>query len=256
VLVALVAGFLLIAILKPWSLAGDGSGDGLAGDQAVIPIPTPARGLATDGQAAPTAAPPIPDLNGMPCLADPTEQVVVLERWPGHEVRSWVAATDTLASGPLDDRLVAVPFFSTHVIGLGICAALAGTGNQQPAARLLDVQSIVETANGPRAIDLGIPDPITLRLNGSGAALLYGAPQTTPPTSSLGLPRRDPGASPAPTEQPGEVAPGGTGFLSPAGRLAAWPPGSYAIAFLYPSDGPNVMRWLRIDLIQGAGSAA
>ena len=252
ILVAVIAAFLLIALLKPWSFGEDGSDGGRPGARGAIPS---GSGLAIGGEPSLAATPSILDPNAMACLTDATEQVVIIERWAGHEVRSWVAAADMTVSGPLDERLVPISIFSSHVIGLGICAPRARIGTQQPAARLLDVQSIVQTASGPLAVDLGKPDPITLQLSGPEPALLYGAPVVTLPRASVSPPRFDPPADPTATEPPPETPTSGTGLPSPTDGWATWPTGSYAIAFRFPSDGSNVVRWLRIDLIQGAGGS-
>lgn len=250
ILVALIAAFLLIALLKPWSLGENGSDSGQPRAPSAIPSGTE---LAIDGEPSLAATPSIVDPNAMACLTDVTEQVVILERWAGHEVRSWIAAADVTVSRPLDQRLVPIPFFSTHVIGVGICAPRARTGSQQPAARLLDVQSIVQTATGPLTVDLGVPDPITLQLGDPEPALLYGAPVATSPRASANLPRFYP-ADPAAEPWPAIPTPG-MGPPSSTDGWATWPAGSYAIAFLFPSDGSNVVRWLRIDLIKGAGTS-
>jgi hypothetical protein len=170
------------------------------------------------------------------------EQVVIIERWAGHEVRSWVAAVDMTASGPLDPRLVPVSIFSNHVIGLGVCAPRAQVGTQEPAAQLLDVQSIV--AGGQMAVDIGRPAPITVQRSGQDLAVLYGAPAVTLSRASAG---------PAASEPPPRAS-SGTGLPAPTDR-ATWPTGSYAIAFRFPSDARYVVRWLRIDLIRGAGTS-
>ena len=135
----------------------------------------------------------------MACMTDASEQVVIIERWAGHEVRSWVAAADMTVSEPLDERLVPISIFTSHVIGLGICASRDRTGTQQPAARLLDVQSIVQAASGPLAVDLGRPDPITVQLRGPEPALLYGAPAVTLPGSPASPSRPGPLADPTAT---------------------------------------------------------
>jgi hypothetical protein len=252
IILAVIAVFLLVALLKPWSFGENGASNGQLSDRGAIPIPSGSE-QAADGQPSLAATPTVLGPNTMACLTDATEQVVILERWAGHEVRSWVAAADMTASGPLDERLEPIPFFSTHVIGLGICAPRTGSGTQQPAARLVDVTSIVKTADGPLAVDLGVPDPITLQMGGSEPASLYGAPRTIPPEASVGPSRLDAGASPPTLEMPRQTS--ATGVSTPSGGLAPWPTGSYAIAFQFPSAGSHIIHWLRIDLIQGAGAS-
>lgn len=251
ILVAVISAFILIALLKPWSFGEDASASGRPGARSAIPS---GGGLAIDGEPSLAATPAIPDPNAMACLTDATEQVVIIERWAGHEVRSWVAAADMTVSGPLDERLVPISIFSSHVIGLGICAPRALVGTQGPAARLLDVQSVVQTASGPLAVDLGKPDPITVQPSGPEPTVLYGSPVVTVPRASVGPPGFGPSADPTAVEPPPATPPSGAGRPSPTGGRATWPIGSYAIAFLFPSDGSDVVRWLRIDLIQRAGA--
>ncbi len=252
ILVAAIAAFLLIAILKPWS-SGENGADSRPTSPLGAILSSPQ--LAIDGQRSRSATPSIPDPNAMACLTDAAEQIVILERWAGHEVKSWIAAADRTASGPLDPLLVPVPLFSSHVIGLGICAPRSPTGTQLPAARLLDVRSIVQSAGGPLAVDLGVPDPITLQISGPEPAVLYGAPVVTLPNASVGPPWFDLPADPTAKEPPFETPTSGPGRSAPTAGWATWPTGSYAIAFLFQSDGSNVVRWLRVDLIHGAGTS-
>jgi hypothetical protein len=179
----------------------------------------------------------------MACMTDDTEQVVLIERWAGNEVRSWVASADLIVPGPLDPRLVPMTIFSSHVIGLGVCAPRAPVGAQRPAATLLDVRSIVKTVDGATAVDLGNPDPITLRPNGAEPAALYGPPAPSAPLE------------PTTTRPPSGPPASSAGAPGPADAWPVWPTGSYAIAFRFASDGPDVVRWLRVDLVRGAGGA-
>ena len=250
VLVAVVVAFLLLALIKPWSFGQDGSGSGRSGIREAIPS---GRGRAIRDEPSIAPTPTILDPNAMPCLTDATEQVVLIERWAGHQVQSWVAAPDVTVSGPLDGRLAPISVFSNHVVGLGICAPRDALGVQQPAARFRDVESIVKTAGGPLAVGLGTPDPITGSPSGPEPALLYGAPAVVLSRGSAGPPRSEPPADPnagGPTPVTPNAEPGSA---SPIRDLAPWPTGSYAISFVFLSDGPRVVHWLRIDLIQGAG---
>lgn len=241
VLVAVVAAFLLIALVKPWSFGENGSDSGGSAAPGAIPSGT-GHGIDAEPSPAPTST--ILDPNAMACLTDQMEQVVIIERWAGHEVRSWVASVDMTASGPLDARLEPVSIFSSHVIGLGVCAPRAQVGTQGPAALLLDVQSIVQAAGGQMAVDIGRPAPITVQPSGQDLAVLYGAPGVTLSRASAG---------PAASEPPPRTS-SGTGLPAPT-DLATWPTGSYAIAFRFPSDAPYLVRWLRIDLVRGAGAS-
>lgn len=254
VVVGVLATFVLIALIKPWSFGQDGSDTSRPTTQAPFPSGS-VRAIGATPSAVPSAAatPAIVDPNAMACLTDDAEQIVLFERWSGTEVRSWIAAKDSIVPGPLDARLVPVPVFSSHVIGLGVCAPRSPTGAQDPAARLLDIQAIVETDAGTQAIDLGEPVLITLEPAGREAALLYGAPASalpgaSPAPSSLVLLSPAPSA-PRPVGQ--SLAPSAT--PSPTDAPATWPTGPYAIGFRFTSDDPNLVRWLRIDLIRGAG---
>ncbi|MGZ8437736.1 MAG: hypothetical protein ACXWXR_04255 [Candidatus Limnocylindrales bacterium] len=231
--------FLLLALLKPWSFLENGAAGQSPGRSSIPTGPAPAIGV-MPSEATPS---PIPDPNAMDCLSDRTEQVVILERWPEDEVRSWIAAPEVAARGPLDDHLGVIQIFSSHVVGLGICSS--GTESRQGStARLLDVRSIIESSDGPVSVSLGVPDPITQGVGGADAAVLYGAPRAILPSPSVGR---------APVDERMDE----TGTPSAPGNPASatWPTGSYAVAFSFPSDGVGVVRWLRIDLIHGAGSA-
>jgi hypothetical protein len=250
ILIAVAAAFLLLALLKPWSFLENDAAGQSPGRSAIPSRPAPAIGVVPSA-ATPS---PIPDPNAMDCLSDRTEQVVILERWPGTEVRSWIAAPEVAARGPLDDHLVVIPIFSSHVVGLGICSSGAESG-QRSAARLLDVRSISESSDGLVSVSLGVPDPITGELGGADAALLYGAPAAILPRASVGRPpvdgQGDQTGTPLPPGNPASATrPPDTPISSPT-----WPTGSYAFGFAFPSDGAAVIRWLRVDLIHGAGSA-
>jgi hypothetical protein len=256
VVVAVLAAFLVVAFLKPWSFGGDGS----TGARPVLATASPSAAVVASASpplATPTAAPENEDPNAMPCLTDATDQVVMIERWAGHEVRSWVAAVDLAdaAAGPLDPRLVPVTIFSSHVIGLGVCAPRELAASGPPAAELRDVEAVVERAGRPVAIDLGPPEPITWPGTGPEPAVLYGAPATAIP-----------GDSAAPSVGPGDsVPPGSSPTLStdPAASdvpqvdeaWSPWPSGTYSIAFRFSGDATGVFRWLRIVIAEGAAGS-
>lgn len=252
VVVATIAAFLLIAILKPWS-----SGDEAGGGTRVPSSASPTGGLANDAAPSPRSTPTPPpmrgmdDPNAMTCMTDDTEQIVIIERSSGREVRSWIASQDVAASGPLDPRLVPTVVFSSHVVGLGVCAPRAAEAGQ-PAARLLGIQSIDVTGVDTRATELRLPAPITLQPSDVDAAVLYGTPGSRANAPSV------PQTSERLLDQPAVEAsssrqPSSAGGPSPAAAESAWPTGVYAIAFRFASDEPNLVRWLRVDLVKGAG---
>ncbi len=105
---------------------------------------------------------------------------------------------------------------------------------------------IVPGADGQRTADLGRPEAVTLSPSGLDPAILFGAPAARPGPGSSGeaiVPKPSTSVAPSPVDRLGSSGDG----------LAVWPTGSYAIAFRFPSDGPTIVRWLRIDLVAGAG---
>ncbi|MEP6639809.1 MAG: hypothetical protein ABJC39_10710 [Chloroflexota bacterium] len=247
IVVVAMGAFLVFALLKPWSIGReDGTPRGSTDASSLVSSP-PSAPSVTVAAPSTAATPAIPDPNAMACLTDAVEQVVTIERWAGNEVRSWVASTDVTSSGPLDRRLIPLAVFSNHVVGLGICAPKALVGGGGPAARILDVVAIVPGAGGQRTIDLGAPEPATLRPSGPEPAILYGSPVVAP--------QPGPSADPVVPEPSTSVAPSAVDrFRAPSDVLKPWPTGAYAIAFRFPSDGPAIVHWLRIDLIAGAAA--
>jgi hypothetical protein len=254
VIAALLGAFLLIAITKPWSLGGDGP----ATDRSATRVPIGSNGAAAAGimpspsaSPSPIETPTVPDPNAMACLTDDTEQIVLFERWAGNEVRSWVASRDGIVPGPLDPALLPVPIFSSHVIGLGVCAPRSAVLGGRPAAHLLDIRAIVQTDAGPRAVDLGGSVPITARASGPEPAVLYGPPTTRRPGESPSM--QTPSLTVA--SAPPHGSPGGSPAPSTSEASPFWATGSYAIGFRFDSDDPSLLRWLRIDLLRGSGAA-
>lgn len=245
ILAAAVVVGLALAVIKPWSLGSSGPG-GPAGS------PLPARVIPPGSPATALVSPSAPsgDPNAMACLADEAEQVVTDERSAEREVRSWIAVPMTDAAGPLDPRLAPLVVFSSHVVGLGVCApstivsASPGAGPAGSAgsgATLIDVRSVSTIGGVATAVDLGPPQLLADVLNGRDPALLYGPPQLGRPASSSGAP------------QPTKRAPTAASPSTPPSDAAAWRPGSYAIAFRFSWDDRATLHWLRIDLITGAG---
>ena len=257
VVVAAIAAFLLLATLKPWS-SGDEAGGGTRAASSAFA----SGGLAIDGVPSPLTAPtpaptspPTPgidDPNAMTCMPDDTEQIVIIERSSGREVRSWIASREVAASGPLDPHLVPTVVFSSHVVGLGVCAPRTAATAGRPAALLLEVRSIDGTAFDARASELRLPVPVTLQPSGVDAAVLYGAPTSTASSPFAPQPSErllDQPVGEASSSRP----PSSGGVSSPRAAETTWPTGAYAIAFRFASDDPNLVRWLRVDLVKGAG---
>ena len=233
ILVVAIAGFLAVAVLKPWTF-------GQTGDAGTQPAPTITVDVAAPAQG-PSAVPTseIADPNAMACMSAETDQLVTVERWVGREIRTWVAVPDTIGAGPLDQQVPTISIFSNRVVGLGICgrrtpAVASGPATDSPGqdvapgARILIVRSIPEGSSDTIAFGNGLPVPITVQRSEPDAAVLYGPPAGAKPDRS----------------------PGPSGSEPPA---PAWPLGQYAIAFRFDSDGASVVRWLRIDLLRGPG---
>ena len=249
ILVAVAVTFLLLALLKPWSIAENGAAGQAPARSSTLSGPAQAIGALL---SEPTPA-PSSDPNAMDCLSDRTEQVVILERWAGNEVRSWIAAPE--GGGPLGADSGPIAIFSSHVVGLGICSMKSEGGGQRPAARLLDVRSITASSDGPVVISLGVPHPITRGVGGPDAAVLYGAPAPILRRGSIGG-----GAVGAPAGQAATPSPRTTSTVTiqpptPVTDLATWPNGSYELVFTFPSDDAGSVHGLLINLIHGAGSA-
>jgi len=229
IVVGVIVAGVLLALLKPWSYGGSD-----APETRSPARPSAAAGVVTS--AAPTPSPQV-DPNGMLCLGGDVEQVVAYEHSAKVEVRNWIAVNDVPVTGPLDPLVSQIKIFSSRVVGLGICGPYVGVG-VPVAGRILDVQLIVKTPEGPQTKDLGRPRQLTLELGGQDAAVLYGSPQelVAAPDPAVGA------ASPSPDTNPP--------------TLRAWSTGTYAVAFAFAADPPGVVRWLRIDLVAGAGELA
>jgi hypothetical protein len=234
IVTAAIVALLVLAIVKPWSFGA--SGGPATGSSIVRPSRSPDAALLT-----PSASPrPPEDPNGMLCLSGDTEQVVLLERWAGNEVRSWIVATDRAADGPLDPGITRIAIYSGHVIGLGICAPEAIGGSVAAGAQIQDVQVLSQGERGLEARDLGLPDRISATTDTPDAAVLYGAPHAAPIGAS---PRPDPAASDGPTPATSGSGP----------TVTTWPTGAYVIAFVFPGDPSGRVRWLRVDLLGSVG---
>jgi len=229
-LVVVAVGLIAIAILKPWSIGAppSASPDGaLASAQSLA---GPSAGSTASSQ--PVA---IADPNAMLCLTHQTEQVLTLERWEDHEVKSWSPPTG--ASLGASDAGGTLTIASSHVVGIGVCP---GTGpadgtpslpNASPDARdpvawsgaIVTGVQLLE-AGGPR--NLGAPPRITVQTDYVAAGVLYGAPLPPEGLSSAG-------ASERPT---------------PSGVLPVWPPGRYMISYHYPGDPARISRSVVLEI--------
>lgn len=246
---------LALAVVKPWSLGQAGPGAGASG----IAIPLRATPTGSPGIASATPSAPPGDPSAMACLAGEAEQVLTVERSADREVRSWIVVPELAATGPLDPRLVPLTIFSSHVVGVGVCAARTGAGvsptpgtagpGAGSGATIVDVESISIVAGVAVAADRGPPQMLAGALNSTDPAPLYGPPVGVAP--SPGEP-----ASPSAHATATTRATGGTDSPTPSSGAMAWRAGSYALEFRFPFEDRTVVRWLRIDLVTGAGGGA
>ena len=180
----------------------------------------------------------------------------MFERWPGNEVRSWIAISEVSAGQAIDADVEPLSVFASHAVGIGICAATAPNPGPSAsavkgghAARLLDVRTI--TGNGATAMtDLGEPVPVGSGPIGPDAVHLYelsAATLSLTPRGSAGpsAPAGSVAASPSVASSPGP-------FVDPAPDRP-WPLGRYAISFAFPFDRPGSIRWLAFELARGGG---
>jgi hypothetical protein len=219
--IALVAVVLAVAAIKPWSIGRS-------------PAPTNAAPAASSEQgsagSADVQAPPKPtaiaDANAMNCMAEDVEQLLLIERSEGREVRSWIAFRDVHGDDVGRD-VPSVELYSNDIVGLGICAPGSGAapvpsgGLLPPAGKTAGSVIGIEWLAGPGATprELAVPDPITLaRLD--GFAILYGPPMQRQPVPSPGSP--------------------GTSF---------WPAGTYDVRFRFPFDSVGTIRRVQLEIV-------
>src|SRR4051794_10663664 len=237
VAVAAVA-FVGVMALNPWGGQPVSVASPSPPERAVLPstgaaVPGGGETVGSEEPAPPAAT---------SCLASDAEQLVVFERWPGNEVRSWIAVQEVPAGGPLDPALRPIDVFAAHAVGIGMCAATvepggssSGGGSSAGAATLLDVQAVVAAGSTQRAIDLGPPVLAVGQTPGRDAVRIYALAPSDGPSQSA-APTTAPSTSTVPTA------------LTPL-----WPLGEYAIAFRFSGDPALGPRWLRFRLVRGGG---
>jgi hypothetical protein len=216
-----LATFIAVAIVKPWGDVAQGpSGQGDAARS-----PTIAGSSDAVAQLADASVEPVPAA-ATSCLSSDAEQLVVVERWPGNEVRSWIAVDQVAASGPLDPALGSIDVFAAHAVALGVCAPSedqAGSAapsashpGRQHAATILDVETIA-AGSAARPVDVGAPIELPGLGDGPDTVRLYGPPvaaSAAEPTASSG--GQGPTKSSAPAQAGSSAAVPGTAGSSPA----------------------------------------
>ena len=254
-----VGVFLGVAIVKPWGSTTAPTDSANASPRTDTSAQTASAGPESSADAVPAAA--------TSCLSSDRQQLIVFERWPGNEVRSWIAVPDIAATGPLDRSLVSTDVFAAHATAIGVCAASIGSAAQERhAATILDVRVILANTPGSRPVDAGAPQeiggggvgPDPIRLFGPPAAVIA-SPDARGPQASGGAPSG--AASGAPSvgaTKPSASAPAlGATAGATVGATAlpdTWSLGAYTIAFRFAFDPPDTQRWLRFALLRGGGN--
>jgi len=164
-----VGVFLVAAIVKPWGSPSRG-GDTATGSPLTQAGPPIASGL-------PEPSAEILGAAATSCLSSDRQQLVVFERWPGNEVRSWIAVPDVAASGPLDRALVSTDVFAAHAVAIGVCApSIGGSATRRHAATILDVRVVLAGAGGGQPLDAGAPGEVAGGGDGPDPIRLFGPP--------------------------------------------------------------------------------
>jgi hypothetical protein len=166
----------------------------------------------------------------MDCGATAAQQLVTLERRPGNEIRSWAVISTDLASGPLDPAIARVAVYSSHIVGLGICAPKSFGGPSSEVGSSIEAIWPINTGGPVVTVGRsGTAPRLTVDDSGPGTAVLYGPP-----------------IFPGPTAEPVSKGPEAS---TPPDAAVVWPFGSYAVAFVFPADPTQQRRWLRIDIL-------
>lgn len=256
---AALAIFIAVALVKPWGSPTGPRAGGFESGRAGTPSAR-ASGGAVAGAAEESVAPA--PAAATSCLSSDAEQLVVFERWPGNEIRSWIAVPEVSATGPLDPALRPVTVYAAHTVGIGVCApttvvapsprAASPSPSVEHAAEIVDVQVVGPGSSGSTLVDLGAPTELAAIRLGVDAVRLYrpasGSPADEVPPES---------APPARSSQPrASAAAGDTGARDPSAAASAgsWRLGGYAIGFRYAFDAGGTTRWLRFELARGGGS--
>lgn len=261
--------FIAVAIVKPWGEPTPRT----SGDSGVLPGPTSGS---SGGGIAGLPEPSVEAAEAATsCLSSDSEQLVVVERWPGNEIRSWIAVDDVAASGPLDPAMTSTDVFAAHAIGIGVCAPTdEATRSAVPgesarggghAAVIVDVQSISNPAASAAPVDLGAPVELPLLGTGPDAVRLYrllvpaSADGGAAASADGGAAGSADGGAAASATRAGSATSStsptspATGLPSDAPGQRSWSLGAYAIAFQFPFDLPGTRHWLRFALVRGGG---
>ena len=158
--IALVLGFVLAAILKPW-------------DWGQPSVDTNPPGSAAAIAAARTSPSPKPTLDprAVPCLTYSAWRAMTIERTSGEEVHRWIVVDPVAATDPLDPGIPSVRVVAGRLDGMGYCAPDGAAAAATPTVyRITD--GTAEILNEATPLSLLVP-------TGEHAALIFQPPQAT-----------------------------------------------------------------------------
>ena len=169
---AIVAGLIVLAVLKPWGGSGpetSGAGPGATGPSAGSPL-----GSAAERAVEPTPR-PTPNPDEILCFGDGW-RLVTLQTYDDRQGGTWVVVEPVSAVGPADPAIPVTRLVEGNVSGLGFCDN-ASTDVTGPA-RVLGVWWLRVGADGFEVQWLGAPRPYRGRVStGPPAAILYDPPE-------------------------------------------------------------------------------
>ena len=251
IVAAALALFVVVAIVKPWP-------DGTTGRRPATPDGSATGSAFAVASVSPTAASASVGPNTMACLSGDRPQVVTVERAAGREIRSWIAVVDEQQPTPVGLRQSPISIFSSHVVGLGVCAPEQGsveappavaspanasatprpTSRRDPAATIVVVTMLGGTGGTGAAVNVEVGPALPGQTSGIDTARLYGPPAAAASAAQAAASDKPAAGSPAPRKP-----------------TASWPVGSWAIGFRYADDGPGVVRWVLVDILPGAAGS-
>lgn len=240
-IVAIVAIFLAVALIKPWPAAA----------------PRPPADVRTPPPTEQPTADPLAAIRE-DCQDPPSWRVYSRERWPGGVLRSWRTLEPiAAASGPLDPAIPVVPTVP-DVLALGFCAPWAPP-ERPPDDAALRIWSLV--AGRPPASSV-VPVALTVRRASPTLELPLGA-LLAPPESTVATPSD--AAGPSGAVDPSLQAGGGAGASATSSASAStvpdratpaagdtWPAGTYVFAV----QGASYARWWSLTIPAGEPAAA
>ena len=255
-----VGVFLGVAIVKPWGSTTVPATDSRnASPRADTSAQIASAGPEASAEAVPVAA--------TSCLSSDRQQLIVFERWPGNEVRSWIAVPDIAATGRLDRSLVSTVVYAAHATAIGVCAASIGSAaSDRHAAAIVDVRVVLANAPGSQTVDAGAPQevggggvgPDPIRLFGPPAAVIASHDAPGPRASGAASAGAPSSAGSAAATRPSPSAPTVAATADATVGATAlpdtWSLGAYTIAFRFSFDPPETQHWLRFALLRGGGN--